>query len=205
MPSKQSLLSAATILATAACATPALAFTSVASTLPSAAQHQGQSVAAASPLFRSKSTPVGQNRKVSPLERTSQLFMTSGGDSSEGEETTKQEEKTTNEKKEDEDESTALIKKPSSTGSDADGSGGFFLTLLLAPPLIAKFCLVLLLKFATDCVVYPTLFVWRLASRAKRKVLDTLGIGKGSNDTNDGAAPVNGNGSAPPNVNGDFA
>ena len=199
MPSKQSLLSAVAILATAACATPALAFSFVTSTL-----HQSQNVAAASPLFRSKSA--GQERNVSPLEKTtSQLFMTSGGDSSEAEESTKQEEKTINEKGGGDDESTKLVNKASSTGSDADGSGGFFLTLLLAPPLIAKFCLVLLLKVATDCVVYPTLFIWRLASRAKRKVLGVFGIGKGSNDTDDDALPVNGDGSVPPSANGDFA
>ena len=195
MSSKQSLLSAAAVVAcSASCATPALAFTSVISTLPSAAQQQVQAAAAASPLFRTEF--VAERTTVpSPLEKESpRLFMTS--ESSEAEDATKQEEKATDEKKDEGDEeSTALINKSSS-------SGGFFLTLLLAPPLIAKFCIVLLVKFATDAVVYPTLFLWRLASRAKRKILGVFGIGKESKDTE--AKPINGDGNEPIS-NGDFA
>ena len=195
MPSKQSLLSAAAVVAcSASCATPALAFTSVTSTLPSAAQQQVQAAAAASSLFRAEF--VAERMTVpSPLEKeSSRLFMTS--ESSEAEDATKQEEKATDEKKDEgNEESTALINKSSS-------SGGFFLTLLLAPPLLAKFCIVLLVKFATDAVVYPTLFLWRLASRAKRKILGVFGIGKESKDTE--AKPINGDGNEPIS-NGDFA
>ena len=125
------------------------------------------------------------------------MFMTAE-ESSEAEEATKQEEKATDEKKDEGDEeSTALINKSSS-------NGGFFLTLLLAPPLIAKFAIVLLVKFATDAVVYPTLFLWRLASRAKRKILGVFGIGKESKDTE--AKPINGDGNGNERIaNGDFA
>jgi len=35
--------------------------------------------------------------------------------------------------------------------------------------------------------------------------LGVFGIGKGSNDTDDDALPVNGDGSVPPSANGDFA
>lgn len=199
MPSKQSLLSAAAVVASFA--TPALAFTSVTSTLPCTAQHQGQATAAASPLFRADFVP-GRKSASSPLEKaSSKLFMTSGGESSEAEEATTQEEKTTNEKKgEGDKESTNLINKSLSVGSSG-ADGGFFLTLLLAPPLIAKFCIVLLVKFATDAVVYPTLFLWRLASRAKRKVLGVFGIEKENKDSEE---PINGDGNAPI-ANGDFA
>ena len=189
MPSKQSLLSAAAVVAcSASCTTPALAFTSVTST-------------PASPLFRAENVAERMTAS-SPLKKEgSQLFMTSGGESSEAEEATKQEEKTTSEKKDEGDEeSTTLINKSSSVGSSGT-DGGFFLTLLLAPPLIAKFCIVLLVKFATDAVVYPTLFLWRLASRAKRKVLRAFGIGKESKDTEE---PMNGDENAPI-ANGDFA
>lgn len=202
MPSKKSLLSAAAVVAcSASCTTPALAFTSVTSTLPSAAQHQGQAEAAASPLFRAEIV-AERTTASSPLEKaSSQLFMTSGSESSEAEEATKQEEKAIEEKKDKGDEeSTALINKSSSAGSSGT-DGGFFLTLLLAPPLIAKFCIVLLVKFATDAVVYPTLFLWRLASRAKRRILRVFGIGKESKDTE---KPINGDENAPI-ANGDFA
>ena len=197
MPSKQSLLSAAAVVAcSASFATPALAFTSVTSTLPSAARQQVQAAAAAaSPLFR-VDIVAERTSASSPLEKeSSRLFMTVE-ESSEAEEATKQEEKATDEKKDEGDEeSTALVNKSSS-------NGGFFLTLLLAPPLLAKFCIVLLVKFATDAVVYPTLFLWRLESRAKRKILGVFGIGKESKDTE--AKPINGDGNEPIS-NGDFA
>jgi len=196
MPSKRSPLlsaAAAAVLASVPWTTPSLAFTSVAPTLPSIAQHQGQSAAAASPLFRAEMV---QLRKTIV---NSQLFMTGGGESAEGEEAVKQEEKAANEKKDEGDEeSTTLINKSSRN----DESGGFFLTLLLAPPLIAKFCIVLLVKFATDAVVYPILWLWRLASRAKRKVLGIFGAGE--KRKNDEAKPINGDGSAT-STNSDFA
>ena len=44
-------------------------------------------------------------------------------------------------------------------------------TVLLTVPLFCKFVVVLLIKFVTDLIVFPLLFLYRLAGMAKRKVL----------------------------------
>lgn len=46
---------------------------------------------------------------------------------------------------------------------------GFALTLI--PTLLFKLTIVLLVKFATDIVVFPLLFLYRLARLGKRKIL----------------------------------
>ena len=38
-------------------------------------------------------------------------------------------------------------------------------------PLLFKFTVVLMIKFLTDVVVYPSLFLYRLAGRGKRKII----------------------------------
>ena len=48
-------------------------------------------------------------------------------------------------------------------------------TLLLTVPLFCKFLVVLLLKFATDLIVYPLLFLYRLAGIVKRKFFGLFG------------------------------
>ena len=50
-------------------------------------------------------------------------------------------------------------------------------TVLLSLPLFVKFAIVLLLKFATDLVVFPLLFLYRLAGIGKRKFLSLIGSG----------------------------
>lgn len=50
-------------------------------------------------------------------------------------------------------------------------ANGFLTALLLAPPLIAKFGIVLLVKIATDLVVFPILFFYRLCQTIKAKVV----------------------------------
>jgi len=47
---------------------------------------------------------------------------------------------------------------------------GFMRTMLLALPLFFKFAIVLLIKFLTDLVVFPLLFLYRIARLTKRKV-----------------------------------
>lgn len=58
------------------------------------------------------------------------------------------------------------------TPMDESKSTGF--SLILLPILLFKFTIVLLVKFATDIVVYPTLFLYRIARLGKRKVLTSL-------------------------------
>jgi hypothetical protein len=47
-------------------------------------------------------------------------------------------------------------------------SGGLTRTLLLAVPLFCKFVMVLMIKFLTDLVVFPLLFLYRMARKVKR-------------------------------------
>lgn len=47
---------------------------------------------------------------------------------------------------------------------------GFLTALILGPPLIAKFGIVLLVKLATDLVVFPLLFLYRICKIAKNKI-----------------------------------
>ena len=68
------------------------------------------------------------------------------------------------------------IKKGSFPSTYADSleqnktTGGLLRTLLLAVPLFCKFCIVLAIKFATDLVVYPFLFAYRLARQTKKRI-----------------------------------
>ena len=57
---------------------------------------------------------------------------------------------------------------------------GFLTAVLLGPPLIAKFIIVLLVKFLTDLVVFPLLLLYRFARSIKKKLLKL--IGKEDND-----------------------
>mmetsp|Transcript_8613 Transcript_8613/g.12719 ORF Transcript_8613/g.12719 Transcript_8613/m.12719 type:complete len:181 (-) Transcript_8613:382-924(-) len=54
----------------------------------------------------------------------------------------------------------------SSSGS-LDNSNGFLVALMMGPPLIAKFLIVLCVKFVTDVVVFPLLYLYRAAKRLK--------------------------------------
>lgn len=62
-------------------------------------------------------------------------------------------------------------KTPSPTETEeVDSSRGMTATILLAVPLFLKFVIVLLIKFATDLVVFPLLWTYRLARMTKRRV-----------------------------------
>lgn len=47
---------------------------------------------------------------------------------------------------------------------------GFLTALILGPPLLAKFGIVLMVKFLTDLVVFPLLFLYRICRLMKRKI-----------------------------------
>lgn len=48
---------------------------------------------------------------------------------------------------------------------------GLLTALIIGPPLVAKFGIVLLVKFLTDLVVFPLLFLYRMCKIVKNKVL----------------------------------
>jgi hypothetical protein len=56
-----------------------------------------------------------------------------------------------------------------------DQKRGVVKTVLLTVPLFCKFVVVLLIKFVTDLIVFPLLFLYRLAGVAKRKILKAFG------------------------------
>lgn len=58
---------------------------------------------------------------------------------------------------------------------DTEGKRSIAKTILLTVPLFCKFVVVLLIKFVTDLVVFPLLFLYRLAGTAKRKVIKRFG------------------------------
>jgi len=85
-----------------------------------------------------------------------------------------------------EEETTALsspgdgdsLSKESKGESGSTGGGGVTRTILLAVPLFCKFVIVLMIKFLTDLVVFPLLFLYRLARITKRKILAIFSFGK---------------------------
>jgi hypothetical protein len=48
---------------------------------------------------------------------------------------------------------------------------GFVAALVMGPPLVAKFMIVLLVKFLNDLVVYPLLYLYRAVRLLKKKIL----------------------------------
>jgi len=55
--------------------------------------------------------------------------------------------------------------------------------ILLAVPLFCKFVVVLAIKFATDLVVFPLLFLYRMARLAKRRFMRLIGKGNTGNES----------------------
>ena len=62
--------------------------------------------------------------------------------------------------------------KASSSSSSSSSSSGF--SLILLPILLFKFTIVLLVKFASDIVVFPMLYFYRMIKLGKRKILSGL-------------------------------
>ncbi len=65
--------------------------------------------------------------------------------------------------------------------------------MTLIPTLLFKFTIVLCIKFATDVIVFPSLFLYRLARLGKRKIVGGFNnfFGRGAGDIN---VRVNGDG-----------
>uniref|UniRef100_A0A7S2S4P8 Uncharacterized protein n=1 Tax=Eucampia antarctica TaxID=49252 RepID=A0A7S2S4P8_9STRA len=59
--------------------------------------------------------------------------------------------------------------------SEKKPRSGFLTALIVGPPLIAKFIIVLLVKFLNDLVVFPLLFLYRAVRLAKNKALKLIG------------------------------
>jgi hypothetical protein len=54
--------------------------------------------------------------------------------------------------------------------------GGLLKILFISVPLFCKFCVVLMVKFLTDLVVYPLLILYRLARLTKQRFLKLVGM-----------------------------
>jgi len=66
---------------------------------------------------------------------------------------------------------------------------GFLTALIVGPPLIAKFAIVLMVKFLTDVIVFPLLFLYRMCKSLKNRIVGLFGKddamkGDGVNGTN---------------------
>jgi hypothetical protein len=61
-------------------------------------------------------------------------------------------------------------------------------TMLLTIPLFCKFVLILLLKFVTDVIVFPLLFLYRLVGRGRRRFLSAIGKGGDKHEKTNGEA-----------------
>lgn len=143
--------------------------------------------AARSSLFRSFNNakkgqhapvPVPVPAAVAMNNMFSQLQMTSG----DKDEETEVEPSSSSSDEQVQNEKTASTPSSSPSGQIAEPSkerNGFLTALIYGPPLIAKFGIVLLVKFVTDLVVFPLLLLYRLCKNAKNKV---LGMIKGDDD-----------------------
>lgn len=70
------------------------------------------------------------------------------------------------------DENVKSIKSSTTnTFKDNDNRNAIITALVLGPPLIAKFGIVILVKIATDLVVFPLLFTYRFLNLMKNKVV----------------------------------
>ena len=59
---------------------------------------------------------------------------------------------------------------------EIEARGGILKILFISVPLFCKFCIVLIVKFLTDLVVYPLLWLYRLAHLTKIRILKFFGI-----------------------------
>ena len=57
-------------------------------------------------------------------------------------------------------------------------------TVLLTVPLFCKFVIVLLIKFVTDLILFPLLFLYRLVRAARRSILEKVGSFKKTEKVN---------------------
>lgn len=125
----------------------ALSFSSPPSlTTPCSSRYSTSTVTTQSLLSSSESREIAPvMSSIRPQLQSTQLAMSAEDSSSEKEMTTEQE---------DGSESTSTQNK----------------NAIMMVPLFCKFVVVLMIKFLKDLVVFPTLFVWRLANKLKQKI-----------------------------------
>mmetsp|Transcript_33047 Transcript_33047/g.70439 ORF Transcript_33047/g.70439 Transcript_33047/m.70439 type:complete len:196 (-) Transcript_33047:238-825(-) len=87
----------------------------------------------------------------------------------------------------------AAVSSKSDDESSSSSSSGFSLVLL--PTLLFKFLVVMCVKFATDVVVFPALWLYRLARLGKRKVVGLFV--KSDENGGGGVTKVNGDAGGP--------
>ena len=82
---------------------------------------------------------------------------------------------------------------PTKANDNNNNSNNGF-SLILLPTLLFKFTIVMLIKFATDIVVFPLLWSYRLIRLCKRKMFRFLGrvFGRGGSDKGSMDVKVNG-------------
>lgn len=91
--------------------------------------------------------------------------------------------------------STVSSTNSTSVNKDSSSSSSGF-SMILLPTLLFKFTIVMCVKFATDIVVFPLLWLYRLARMCKRKVVRGVGNlfgGKKKEDDINGSK-INGDG-----------
>lgn len=75
-------------------------------------------------------------------------------------------------------EASKEVQAPSdTTKDDEDEARGITRTVLLTVPLFCKFVIVLMIKFVTDLIVFPLLWLYKLAGVVKRRILRLFGKG----------------------------
>ena len=75
-------------------------------------------------------------------------------------------------------EASKEVQSPSDTTKDDDDEArGITRTVLLTVPLFCKFVIVLMIKFVTDLIVFPLLWLYKLAGVVKRRILRLFGKG----------------------------
>ena len=116
-----------------------------------------------------------QQQRQQHMSRLHPLSMTTD-DSSKEEETAKTEESVSSE-----------VKSSTTDDTSEEETRGVAKTILMVP-LFCKFVIVLLIKFITDLIVFPLLFLYRLVGIGKRRFLKLIGKGGGSG----GGPEVNG-------------
>jgi hypothetical protein len=65
---------------------------------------------------------------------------------------------------------------------------GITKTVLLTVPLFCKFVIVLMIKFVTDLIVFPLLFLYRLVGLAKRRIIRLFLKGPKKDDAPNGSS-----------------
>eukprot|EP00571_Detonula_confervacea_P013612 CAMPEP_0172310810 /NCGR_PEP_ID=MMETSP1058-20130122/12704_1 /TAXON_ID=83371 /ORGANISM="Detonula confervacea, Strain CCMP 353" /LENGTH=213 /DNA_ID=CAMNT_0013023753 /DNA_START=98 /DNA_END=739 /DNA_ORIENTATION=- len=80
------------------------------------------------------------------------------------------------------------------TTDESDDSKKSAYSLILLPTMLFKFAIVMLVKFATDIVVFPLLFSYRMARLGKRKFMRGLKKLFGQKDEGEGSLEVKVNG-----------